>query len=46
MNAREKMFLEQQELREENELKRKYVFVKAYKTLQSIKSEEYLKCLK
>lgn len=38
MNAREEMFYEQQELRRENELKRKYVFVKAYKTLQSIKA--------
>jgi hypothetical protein len=43
VNAREEMFYEQRELREENELKRKYVFVKAYKTLQSIKSEGYLK---
>lgn len=43
MNIREKMHYEQQELRRENELKRKYVFVKAYKTLQSIKSERYLK---
>lgn len=37
MNAREKMFLEQQELKEDNELKRKYVFIKAFKLLQQIK---------
>lgn len=46
MNIREQMAYDHQELHRENELKKKYVFVEAYKKLQQIKNKEYLKCLK